>query len=461
MPVELDQLLKRIDSGELPPFILVGGNSEFLVERAFTQIRERILSRHHPIQLEPYGETADLATVLDSFRTLSLFGGKRLLVLPEVNAFVTRKEVADLLAKALEDWSAAKTERKRSSSTAKLLHLLGLVGVDLESGDSTITVSLGLKATPAALSEMLEFARSTGRRATRGEADAALLAEAATRGGAPGAALLMKADELPRDSATVELLDRAGAVVACKLTREAVPEALEEAVTQIARDYSVRFDRRAMDRLRERLGIDRILSDKFSREIPDLRLAVAEAERLATFVGEGGAVTPEVIEQQVAAVSGGMRYELASLFAEGKAVEAVAKLRDLVSQSKREDPRAPVDIHYGKFLFPLADEIRQMVAIRSFARLHKIDLQRSMGFPRFRDALAEPLGDFLKEQGLVRQRPHPFALHRKFEAARLQRDEQLWSALGELAEIDFRRKSGGVSAELGLEALIQIGRAHV
>jgi DNA polymerase III delta subunit len=450
----LDQILNRIDQGDPPPFILVGGNSEFLVDRAFGQIRDRILARHRTTQLEPYPETADLAMILDSFRTMSLFHAKRLLVLPEVNAFVTRKEVADLLSKALEDWSSAKTERKRSSSTAKLLHLLGLVGEDLDSDDSSIAISLGLKGTPDALTQMLEFARSTGRHATRGEADAALLAEAASRGGAPGATLLMKTGELPRDSATIALLDRAGAVVACDLTREQVPVALDEALSQIATECRVRFDRKSVDRLRERLGIDRILGDKYSREIPDLRLAISEAERIATFVGQGGIVTPEVIEQQITAVSGGMRYELASLFAEGKAVEAVAKLRDLVSQSKREDPRTSVDIHFGKFLFPLADEIRQMLAIRSFARLREIELQKPVPFPRFRDSLAEPLGEFLKEQGLVRQRPHPFALHRKFEAARLHRDEELWSALHELAEIDFRRKSGGISAELGLEALI-------
>ena len=47
----------------------------------------------------------------------------------------------------------------------------------------------------------------------------------------------------------------------------------------------MRFDANAVARLRQRLGIDRILADKFSKDIPELRGAVSEAERLATLVG--------------------------------------------------------------------------------------------------------------------------------------------------------------------------------
>lgn len=454
MPVSTQDLLKKIDAGKLPPVVLVGGNSEYLVEKAFAEIRDRVLAGNPAVQLEAFPETADLGVVLDSFRTMSLFGGKRLLVLPEVNAFVTRKEVADLFTKATSDWTTAKTDRKRFTAVAKLLHLLGLIGRDVDDSDASVADALGLRSTPKALTEMLELARTTNKKASRGEADAALLAEAVGRGGAPGTTLLMRSGPVPRDSATVALIDQTGAVVICDLTREEVPAALNEAVRQIAAETGAKFQTAAVDRLRERLGITRILADKFSRDVPDIRVAISEAERLATFVGSGGTVSAEIVDQQVTALSGGMRYELASLFAEGKAIEAVAKLRDLVSQSRRDDPKTGTDIHFGKFLFPLADEIRQLIAIRSFAQTRRIDLQRSMQYNRFKDSLAEPLGEFLVEHGVVRQKPHPFALHRKFEAARNHEDRALFEALAELADIDFRRKSGGISAELGLESLL-------
>ena len=45
----------------------------------------------------------------------------------------------------------------------------------------------------------------------------------------------------------------------------------------------------------------------------------------------GGRVTADVVEREVASVEGGARYELGSPFTEGKIIEAVSKLRDLVA----------------------------------------------------------------------------------------------------------------------------------
>src|SRR5439155_11589541 len=120
-----------------------------------------------------------------------------------------------------------------------------------------------------------------------------------------------------------------------------------------------------------------LLADKFSKEVPDLRIAVSEAERLATLAGVGGRVTAEMVEREVASVEGGARYEFGSLFTEGKIIEAIAKLRDLIAQARREDAKSPAEIHYGRFLFPLADELRQLIAIHSYARMNNLDLRQS------------------------------------------------------------------------------------
>ena len=61
-------------------------------------------------------QSAPLAAVLDSYRTGSLFGGGRLLIVPEVNAFVSAKELSSLLDKAAADWKSAKTDKKRGSA---------------------------------------------------------------------------------------------------------------------------------------------------------------------------------------------------------------------------------------------------------------------------------------------------------------------------------------------------------
>ncbi|HYC91942.1 MAG TPA: hypothetical protein VEO54_22205 [Thermoanaerobaculia bacterium] len=453
MPKKLETVLNAIGQGKTPRVLLVGGSSDFLSEHAFHQIRDAIVAKNPAISLETYEAGTELASILDSYRTGSLFGGSRLLIVPEVNAFVSAKEIASLYEKALTDWKGAKTDRKRASSAAKLLHVLGLAGADLEMKDRDIADALGV-ALDATLTDMLGFCRTTGKKAGRGEDDAALLMEAIVRGGAAGALLLMRTGEVPRDSATVDLIDRHGAVVVADLTREGFNSALDQAVAAIAAEYQVKFDGNAVARLRQRLGIDRILADKFSKEVPPLRLAVGEAERLATLAGSGGRVTAEMIDREIAAVEGGARYELGSLFTEGKILEAVAKLRDLVAQARREDPKGSAEIHYGRYLFAIPDELRQMIGIHSWARAFNVNLRASMPYNRFKDTVADKLGDYLKQHGLVRQRPHPFPLHKKFEAARGYSEADLFRALAEMADLEIKRKSGGLPVDVGLETFL-------
>lgn len=453
MPRPLKTVLSNIHDGKPPRVLLVGGSSDYLSEQAFHEIRDAIVAKNPSISVETYEPGTELAAILDSYRTGSLFGGSRLLIVPEVNAFVSAKEIASLYEKAVADWKSAKTDRKRATASAKLLHVLGLAGCDLEMQDRVIADALGV-ALDATLTEMLQFCRATGKKAGRGEDDAALLMEAIARGGAAGALLLMRTGEVPRDSATIDLIDKYGAVVVADLTREGFIAALDQAIAAVAADANVKFDANAIARLRQRLGIDRILADKFSKEIPPLRIAVNEAERLATLAGSGGRVTPDMIEREVSAVEGGARYELGSLFTEGKIIEAIAKLRDLVAQARREDPKGTAEIHYGRYLFAIPEELRQMIGIHSWARANNMNLRAAMNYNRFKDTIADRLGDYMKTFGLVRQRPHPFPLHKKWEAARRYSEAELFAALKEMADLEIKRKSGGLPIDVALETFL-------
>jgi DNA polymerase III delta subunit len=453
MPKPLQAVLAQIAAGSPPAAILVGGTSDYLSEQAFRDIRDAIVAARQGIAIESFEAGTELVAILDSYRTGSLFGSGRLLIVPEVNAFVSAKELSSLLDKAVADWKSAKTDKKRASSAAKLLHVLGLAGCDLEMTDREIAGALGVTA-EGPVGDMLAFCRATGKKAGRGEDDAALLTEAVARGGAAATFLLMRTGEVPRDSATVEIIDRHGAVVVADITRDSFPGLLAATIEEMASEANVRFEGKAIAALRGRLGIDRLLADKFSRETPDLRFAVSEAERLITLAGVGGRVTAEMIEREVASVEGGARYEFGSLFTEGKIVEAIAKLRDLVAQARREDAKAPIEIHYGKFLFPLADELRQMIGVVSYARTNRIDLRASMPYNRFKDTVADRLGEYLKANGIVRQKPHPFPLHKKWEAARAHSEADLFAALAAIADLEIKRKSGGIPVDVGLESFL-------
>ena len=63
-------------------------------------------------------------------------------------------------------------------------------------------------------------------------------------------------------------------------------------------------------------------------------------------------------------------------------------------------------------------------------------------------------GDYLKANGLVRQRPHPFPLHKKWEAAGRHGEAELFRALAQLADFEVKRKSGGLPVDVALETFL-------
>src|SRR5713226_7013408 len=121
MPKPLTAVLSQIAENSPPKVILVGGSRDFLSQRAFHDIRDAIVAKNPNIAIESFEPGTELAAIIDSYRTLSLFASTRLLIVPEVNAFVSAKELLSLYQKASADWKSAKTDRKRASSAAKLL----------------------------------------------------------------------------------------------------------------------------------------------------------------------------------------------------------------------------------------------------------------------------------------------------------------------------------------------------
>src|ERR1700686_1916951 len=156
MPKPLNGVLAQIAEGHIPSVILVGGSSDYLAEDAFRDLRDAIVAARPGLAVEGYEAGSELAAILDSYRTMSLFGSGRLILISEVNAFVSAKELTSLYDKAVADWKSAKTDRKRSSSAAKLLPVLGLVGADFDMTDKHIANTLGVGLDPM-LADMLAF----------------------------------------------------------------------------------------------------------------------------------------------------------------------------------------------------------------------------------------------------------------------------------------------------------------
>ena len=449
----LEQALARVREN-LPSVILIGGNNDFLVGRAWTSLAETVEQSHPDVQMEHWTEGADLARVAESFRTSTLFSSKRLLLVPEVNAFVTARELDTLVEKAVKGWESARTERKRKTSAAQLMHAIGLIGVRLDLPNAEILEALAATTHKKTIAEILEFSRESGGSASRGEGDAAIIGAMVENGGATGTHIALRTGEIPNSSATIDAIDRAGIIIRCDLSRETFNVAFESALDDVASEWEVRFEPAAISTLRELLGIDRILGDKWSKELPDLGLAVSEIRRLAAFAGVGGTVTRSIVAKQIDRREGGARFEVTSLVADGKPIEAVEKLRELVVQAKRDRPATPDEIAFGSFVPMLAEELRVLVAIAAWCRIRGV--RSSGGYNRFKASLADQLLDDLEARGLMKRRLHPFPLFKKFETVSSGRygERALVECLRRLSEIEMERKSGGVPVQIGLETAL-------
>ncbi len=76
-----------------------------------------------------------------------------------------------------------------------------------------------------------------------------------------------------------------------------------------------------------------------------------------------------------------------------------------------------------------------MIGIDLFAGVHNLDLRQSMTYNRFKDTLAERLGDYLKSSGIVRQRPSLSALQ-EMEGGAIAPGRAALAMLALLAHLD-------------------------
>lgn len=157
----------------------------------------------------------------------------------------------------------------------------------------------------------------------------------------------------------------------------------------------------------------------------ELRLLDKELEKLALFVGEGGAITDQVIEELVARTLEQDVFALIEQVASGRLDRALRMLYD--SLKTGEEPI--------KLLALLARQFRMLLQVRQLA---------PRGYSQQQIA------------GMIKM--HPFAVKKALEQARYFSEESLKKLLLMLAEDDFRMKSGQVDKRLALELFI--ARAH-
>ncbi|MDR7318533.1 DNA polymerase III subunit delta [Brevibacillus nitrificans] len=171
-----------------------------------------------------------------------------------------------------------------------------------------------------------------------------------------------------------------------------------------------------------RASIQRPQSMKLVERVgSELRLLDKEIEKLAIFVGEGGAITDQLIEDLTARTLEQDVFALIEQVASGRLDRALRMLYD--SMKTGEEPI--------KLLSLFARQFRMLLQVRQLA----------------------PRG-YSQQQMAGMIKMHPYAVKKAMEQARHFSEDSLKKLLLILAEDDFRMKSGQVDKRLALELFI-------
>ena len=146
------------------------------------------------------------------------------------------------------------------------------------------------------------------------------------------------------------------------------------------------------------------------------------------------------------AVEGGARTSSA------RCPEGRSSSRDQAARSSRTG-RAKIRRARPRFIRPLS------LAIPETLRNARIQSWRARQRepPPSEYTASKPIADKIGDYSSARPRadaPHPFPLHKKFEAARGYSEADLFRALGEIADLEIKRKSGGFPVDVGLETFM-------
>ncbi|MFD2612694.1 DNA polymerase III subunit delta [Paenibacillus gansuensis] len=215
----------------------------------------------------------------------------------------------------------------------------------------------------------------------------------------------VSADKLDERKKIVKQLKERGGVVPFQ------PLSAEELVQWVMRraeKLKCRMDRTSADRLILNAGTS-------------LQALSREMEKLSLFVGEGGAVTEEVIESMVVRTTEQNVFLLIEEIAQLRVQRAMSIFYDLLKQ--REEPI--------KLIALIARQFRIILQVKELT--HQ---------------------GYSQQQSASQLALHPYAVKIAAEQGRRFETKRLAGILSELAELDYRMKSGKIDKVLGLELFL-------
>jgi DNA polymerase III delta subunit len=440
-PSSPTQILRDAAKSRAPVYLLVGEPSET------EGIARRLIDVFVPEEkrstnLETYeGRATPLATVLDSCRTVGLFGGGKVVWVREPGFLASGEKRSDIADALLTAWAA--DHRKQAAD--KLLLLAALAGWDQGELDATSFAALTKTKLKAFLGRdpgegegaILDAAKAAAQEAEMTVAshrdDGVLLEDFLESGAAGDTVLILTSTVADRRKRVFKTIDKRGVCAELTVARERSGAMTREAVEAIVDDVIASWGKTATP------GARRAIAQRAGGAPGWLK---AELEKLCLYVGDA----EKIEEHDVAAIMRDLGeswvFDFTGALSQRDTVKALSLLRGLFAQG--EPPL--------RLLAMISREIRILLAAReilstSLARAWAPGTQ----YGRFRDQM---LPGIPEEQKQMLGGMHPYVLYLALQNASRITAARLERALLELHDLDIAFKSSRTDPLIRMEAFV-------
>lgn len=446
MAADLDELLAQIAQGKPLPAYLLTGEAEQGLRDAARRIANAIVPEaDRSFNLVKYdGGTTRPSEVADDLCSVSMLGGRRVVLVLGAPFLAGKKDQAELVDELVDLWE----QGREDESTRKAVVLLS------EAGLSLADVAKGTKGALDELNKVLGTAITRGDRIDRWRAalharlerdgreipppsgGIPLLTAALASGRASANTLVITARKVERTHPVVREIKQHGAV----LSLDVAPG--KEGDRQMAA---------VLDRLLATMGV-RIQGDAratlLDRVPPDPERLAREVEKLAIHAGDSRNIDAEAVAVLVARDREDPIFLLQGSLGDRNVAETLSRVRALLAGGDGDSVGAVLRI-----LAAIASETRRLLRARLL-----IDgplasrVQRSTSSREFESRIFPTLGDLPGAGPLASG--HPFRCYRTFQGAFRYHAAELVRMLRALAALDRALKSTPGDGALLLERFL-------
>ncbi len=434
-------IVRAAKKNRAPVYLFVG--EPFQTEDLARQLIEVLVpANERSVSLEVFdGRTSPLPVVLDSCRTVGLFGSGKVVWVREPAFFASSEKRGDIADAMFSAWAAD----RRKQAADKLMVLAALAGWSQSDLQDTPFAALAKAKIKAFLGRSAEGGEADVMDAVKSAAleaemtvasqkdDSALLEKFLTSGTAGDTVLLLTSTVADRRKRIFKEISKSGIFADLKVERERSGAMTREAVDGIIDEVMARWEKSPSPGARRSITL---------RAGGDPGLLQGELEKVCLYAGDCQKIEEDDVRTAMRDLGESWVFDFTGALSQRNAVKALALLRRLFAQG--EPPL--------RLLAMISREVRILLAAREIL---STSLARSwssaMQYNRFRDQLLPAIPETQKE--LVAGM-HPYVLFLALQNASRTSGARLERALLELHDLDIAFKSSRTDPQIRMEAFV-------